>query len=337
MSVNAPADEYDIATNRVLIPDCDNDALLTMDAATGEIGTLIEKLPYSSDHFACLHTPMVEPQGGRAYAVFDYAYDDPNDIDDVCSTSDLVSIDTATGAMTTVQNIWTICCEDGCGGSEGYSSIQLDAAHDRLLYLESDCDGDWCDYHLSAMPLGGGPNQRLRALYPDSCFPDEGCEAGMTTPMTIAPDPAAADDRVLVLVTSSNAPRVFLESIDLATGETVEIIPIQTQWGDIEVGAGIPLDLSVDLESWRVLVSLAGRKSSGELMRTVVLVDRYTGTQALLYDGRPARDGSKLACASYAALDRQAGRLLLREPLNEYWCPGNTFAIDLATGAFTRL
>lgn len=340
-SSNVPGDEYDLATNRVLVPDCDNRALMTVDAATGAIDALIPELPGAEyDGFVCLHSLTVEPGGGLAYGTFDYEIADPDGSDeDDCAVRDLVSVDTVTGAVATLRNISTHCDCDECS-STGYRSLQVDAFHDRLLSIESHCQGDWCSHDLSALFLDGGPGQRLHRLYRDYCLPEyEDCSAPeLTSPTRFTFDPAAADDLVLVLATLLPAPnRAALGAIDVATGETVETIPIQPQWGDITVGPGYASDISVDLASWRVLVTLPGTGPGGTSLWTVVLVDRYTGNQAMIYDGRPAPDGSKLDCRPNASLDRQANRLLLIEPLDQPNCVGRSFALDLTTGAFTRL
>jgi hypothetical protein len=342
MSVNAPADEYDIATNRVLVPYCNNSALMTVDAATGEIDALIPELPGTEyDDFVCLHSLTVEPGGGLAYGTFAYEIPNPDDPDGGdCSVRDLVSVDTVTGALTTLQNVQTHCDCEECPGSI-YYSIQPDAFHDRLLYIESHCQGDWCDHDLSAMAPGGGPSQPVHSLYQHWCYPeDQDCSTlELISPRKFTFDPVAADERVLVLAALSPTPsQAALGSIDLATGETVEIIPIQAQWGDITVGPGYAADIAVDLESWRVLVTLHGTGPGDTPLWAVVLLDRYTGAQALIYDGRPAPDGSKLDCYPSASLDRQANRLLLIEQISDVpYCTGRAFAVDLTTGAFTRL
>jgi hypothetical protein len=335
-ATNAPGDEYDAAGHRVLVADCPSSTLLSMDADTGQRSVLIDTWPWSEpDSTSCVRDLVVARDGQSAYATVERTFERDGD---TCSSDDFVSIDTATGAVTPIYNIDTLCCDD-CGSHQGIYSKQIDAFHERVLYLTQDCEPDWCDHTLAATPFSGEPRQDLYALYPPPCYPDEDCTVPDINPVRLAFDPMDPDHHALVVIRSASAEHArYIDVTDIATGEIVETIPIQTTWGDLS--ATDIADISVDAEYLRVFVTLfyeGWPYPDGEKLVIVVGIDRYTGDQILIYDGRPAPDGSMPACRPDASFDSSNGRLLLIEPPGGISCQDQTFALDVLTGAFTRL
>jgi hypothetical protein len=333
---NAPGDEYDAYNHHVLVSDCPNQALLGIDAATGERNVVVDTWPWPEPgSTSCVIDVVVERGGQYAYATVDRSFDDPSGGDLSCFASDLVFIDTLYGKATPLENIIYSCCDD-CGGSRQFYSPQVDLFHGRLLYLESDCSPDSCSPALSASPFGGA-SERVHYLYPPPCASDdpECTDSSYVSPSAVTFDPVDPDHRVLVVAYPSTTFQPHIDSMDLDTGEIIETISIQADWGDLHLDY-VP-DIAVDATSGRVLLTMSGRRAGGDIMWAVLSIDRFTGEQTLLYDGAPTADGRTLSCTPDAAFDTLQGRLLLVERPGGYRCAGNAFALDVVTGALSSL
>jgi hypothetical protein len=333
-ATNVHSDEYDPGNHRLLLSDCDGNTLRSQDADTAERHAMIMHWPWEDlDGTTCVEDLAVGADG-RAYAVVFRAWVNPDD-GQSCYARDFVSINVATNFVNVLNPPASGCDEDDVNGSKIYSP-QLDGFQDRVLYLASSCRNGHCGHSLMATRPDSEP-EVVQKLYPVSCYPDDlDCDYMATKVERFVFDPVGPDKRVLVFARTNTAPlKPFIDSIDLSTGAVEETIPIQTTWGDLRLEK--VLDATVDSESWRVFVTMMGKRR-GELTYAVVAVDRYTGTQTLLYDGRPTGSNETFDCQPNAALDTGNHRLLLAEPLGGYDdCPGRSFVLDLETGTFARL
>jgi hypothetical protein len=335
-SGNVSNDEYDPANHRLLLGDCTNHALLSVDLATGERSVLIDTWPWTEpDNWACVRTVIADPGGRLAFATVSRGFPEPGGNGGSCDSQDLVVIDTETRAVTEILNI-DYRCSDNSGPYHGFDSLQLDSAHARLLHLELDCPFDWCSFYLSATPFGGRESMLLDELYTSDCWQTGDCtgESRLHYMLQVF-DPTAPDSRVLMLVKEYASGAYYLESLDLATNARGVVATIPTTWTDFEV-LGI-FDASVDAARKRVLLTAGGTGANAQERMGVLAIDLVTGEQTLLYDGSPAADGSVIRCYPTAAFDSKERRLLLIEPRSEYGCAGGIFAVDPDSGAFTRL
>ena len=186
--------------------------------------------------------------------------------------------------------------------------------------------------------LALGPVQPFDPL---PCIPDEGsdCVYSPTDPRELRIDPLDPNHRVLVLAALYGTGETHIDSIDLETGVIVESIPIQTDWGAIQLDSQYQniADVSTDNATARVFVTLVGQGPVGEILWAVVAIDRDSGDQHLVYDGSPTADGKKLACMPNASFDIRENRLVLVEPPGEASCQGNVFTVDVVSGAFASL
>jgi hypothetical protein len=343
MSFNVPADEYDSLQHRVLIPDCENDALLALDLATGERSVFIDDWGWSEpDSTTCVLELSVQHESTTAYAKLVHGYPDPDGYLGYCNSTDFVSIDTVTGEATLLWSMAVHCCED-CGALSGYDFPLLDQRNDRFLYVEADGGADWREYLLDMAPSEGGLLEYLEQLSPAApCNPaeDEGCTYRPSyEPIAMLLDPADPDNRLLVFARDTANPEApFVEVRDLATGDLIETFAIQTTWGDLSTGSTI--DVSADIATQRVLVTTAGGVPGGDTAWPVIAIDSTTGAQTLLHDGDPtaAEPVFPQGCRPSTALDKRTGRLILiGESGGDFDCPGNDFALDLATGTLSPL
>jgi hypothetical protein len=325
-----------VATNRLLVPDCPNNALLSLDLATGERSALVEFWPWAeSDSTSCVTSVLADPSGGRAFAVVERGFTDPTDPDGGgCSAVDLVIIDTATRDVTPIQNIHYDCSDDG-GTHESYHSLQVDAFQQRLLFFESDCDPNFCNYPVSGISLHTLADQYLYTPYTPECYPDdEGCSGDTWMTVTaMSFDPADPDHRLLLLVRRDLTDEYRIDSLDLTTGTLTVVAEIEPTVEGLPIG-GIS-GFSIDAEKQRALfVTAAGPNTDWSWV--VVAVDLLTGAHSFLYDGSPTAGGAQLECGPDAAFDADGRRVLLAEPIGNN-CSNGVFAVDADTGAFTQV
>jgi hypothetical protein len=339
MGDNAPGDEYDPANHRLLVSDCPNNALLALDLTTGERSVLIDTWPWTEPgNEPCVARIVVGRDGTRAFATVWRAFPYPEGGEGAsCVARDLVEIDLETREVTSLENIEYDCCSDSCGG-RNHSSLQLDEAHGRLLYLESDSHGDYSTHYLSSTPFGADQGAQLRTLYASDCYPDDEACTGepWTEVSSLTFDPAAPAQRILLLarrylIGDYLVGQYLVDKLDVATGAITESLPIQLIDGDPAFGKII--DFSVDTEKQRVLLT-----GGPQAPWIVVAKDLVTGEETLLYDGSPTADGAQLACRPNPAFDSRERRLLLVEPIGAgYDCKNGVFAVDVDTGAFTQI
>lgn len=335
LGINVPSDAYDPVNHRLLFPDCENEALLSIDLLTGERSVLIDDWHWTQPvEDSCVFEVVIDQTGQHAVATVMSVYPEPGGGEGAeCVAIDLVAIDTDTRVVTPLQNIETRCCDDGCG-SRGVSSIQFDDARQRLLHVESDCGGDYCSYQVATAPLEPGESQRLHGVpscppYESDCVPDE--KWMYVRAMTF--DPAAPDDRLLLLTRHNQEYRV--ESFDIATGAIAHVVDIEPVPENMWIG-----NISVDVEKQRVLLTGFATSPLSHQHWMVIAVDLGTGEQSVLYDGHPGADGSELTCSVEAAFDSRARRLLLSETEGWYYgwdCAKRVFALDPDTGELTLL
>jgi hypothetical protein len=215
-----------------------------------------------------------------------------------------------------------------------YSSLQIDEYEGRLLYLVTYSAGDDpSTNYLGSTPLpGGASSPSLDRNLSGDCHPDQtGCEGEIwkdTDALTF--DPAAPEQRVVMLtryqIIGESSFQYFLDTHDLATGETVASLPLT-------LAPGAMAGISFDVEKQRMLIT---RDVPGQW--SVIAVDLTTGEETLLYDGSPTADGQQLACSPSTAFDSRERRLLLTEPIGgPDDCKNGVFAVDVDTGAFTQV
>ncbi len=330
-------DEYDALGHRVLVADCASNTLIGIDAATGERSVVIDSWPwFEPNGTVCVDDLVVEHDGQYVYAFVDRTFVDPDGSGITCSASEFVKIDAVLGEVSPIYTSDYSCCDD-CGSDDETYSPQVDLAHKRLLTLDAQCNPNACVYALASTAFDGEVKEQVHRLYVPACYPDdEDCpDPSYVSPDALTFDPVAPDSRVLVLASPSSTWETYIDSIDLDTGEIIETIPIQTQWGDLDLS--YVRDISIDDTNGRALLTLAGRRPGGPTVFGVVAIDRFTGEQTLLHDGGATADGRTLACTPNAAVDTLTGRLLLVEPPGGYLCEGNTFALDLKTGELSAL
>jgi hypothetical protein len=334
LGVNVPSDAYDPANHRLLVPDCENGALLSLDLFTGERSVLIDDWHRTEPvDVSCVLDVVIEQTGEHAFATVLSTYREPGGGDDAdCLAIDLVAIDTEARAVTLLQNVDTRCCEE-CG-NRGYFAMQVDDAQQRLLHAESDCSGDDCNYHVSTAPREPGDSQRLHWVptcppYESGCSPDDKWMAvrGMRF------DPAAPDQRLLLLTRHDLEYRI--DSFDVATGAITHVVDIDPVPENMWISS-----LSVDVEKQRVLLTGFATSPLSHQHWMVIAVDLVTGEQSVLYDGHPGADGPEFTCSVEAAFDSRLRRLLLFETHDYYYswdCAERVFALDPDTGALTFL
>jgi hypothetical protein len=206
-----------------------------------------------------------------------------------------------------------------------------------LLYVETDSVADYSTYYMSSTPLGAGQDEQRRRLSPD-CYPDDDTCTGQpwTQVRSLTFDPTAPDERILLparhyLIGEYSTGQWMVEKIDIATGATVEILPITLIDGAPPVGGSV-FDVSVDTEKQRALITW-----SAQQQWMVVALDLVTGEETLLYDGSPTAGGAQLACPPEPAFDSRERRLLLVERSVYGSECTNVFAVDADTGTFTQI
>ena len=339
---NIPADEYDATNHRLLVPDCLNGTLLSLDLLTGERSVLIDTWPWSEPGLAlCVGSVVVHRDGQRAFASVSRWFPDPEGGEGAsCSSKDLVSIDLETREVTPLQNIDFNCCDSYCG-DDSYSSLQFDDHRERLLYLETHSVADYSTHYLSNTPYGTAQEVQLRQMYDFGCYPDDELCTGEPwyNVEAITFDPAAPDERILVVsrrypIGEYYAAQFVLDRVDIATGVVTESHPLELI--NANHPAGRMSDLSVDIEKQRVLFTWGTWSTVSRWY--VFSLDLVTGEEAMLYDGSPTAGGAQLDCYPNPAFDSRSRRLLLSESVDDlYDCRNGVFALDPDTGAFTQI
>jgi hypothetical protein len=335
---NQPGDEYDAVNHRLLRSDCPAGTLTALDLATGESSVLVDTWPWPDSDGACIQTLVSQADGRRAFATTSRSFRDPSGSNS-CSATDLVAIDTVTGQVDEIVNITRDCCDD-CGDYHGYDSPQVDLVHDRLLYIEHDCDPNFCDSYLAASDFGAMESTRLEPVFLTDCSvyqDEEECFYELDTiwPRALVLDPEAPEREALILLENEGTDAVTIDSFDFTTGARRQLATLTTVWGDLRVFD--VKDLAVDPYEQRAFVAGQALAPLNQTMYVLISVDLVTGEQRLLYDGDPTAYGSMSSCRIDVAYDRREQRVLLVEPLGGYDCAGNVFAVDADTGAFTLL
>lgn len=322
--LNVPGDQYDAANHRVLYADCAAGALMSMDLAGGERRVVADAWPWSqTEGSVCVDTFVVAPGGERVYAVVDRTYPHP-EVDVSCSDSALVAIETASGKTSALGSLSDACCGEDCDIDHDDGALQLDAAHERLLYLDPACvvgEPGSCASSLVSTGLSGSA---VFVTYPLSSD-----EAGDARVQAFTFDPAAPQRKVLLLLDDHT-----IDRLDFTTGERAKVATIESAWDDdieIQYATGVAMDGA----GQRLFVAAVALWPGPDALFVVVEVDLASGEQTLLYDGAPTADGNVIACHPEPSFDTRDDRVLMVESVDISGCAGRVFAVDASTGELT--